>query len=59
MQVPLQQAGKKLKAFKATKGKVSTKVKKNFDKTLPNETMGECNNLLKHSFDSIFIAMWV
>jgi hypothetical protein len=43
LQIPLSQAGKKLKSIKA-KGattKVSTKVKKNFDRTLPNETTGQ------------------
>lgn len=41
IKIPLKQAGKKLKSFKTSrdKNKVSTKVKKNFDRTLPDETM--------------------
>ncbi|KAL8576511.1 hypothetical protein ACOMHN_003069 [Nucella lapillus] len=41
IKVPLKIAGKKLKSFKTSsaKNKVSTKVKKNFDRTLPDETM--------------------
>lgn len=40
MKIPLKEAGKKLKTLKpGSKNKVSTKVKKGFDRTLPDETL--------------------